>query len=126
YSDYLQLAQLLSAQTPKSSPPHHDELLFIIQHQTSELWMKLLIHELDAVVAHVQADALEESFKKLARVGQIQRMLFEQWSVLETLTPTEYLQFRDTLGPASGFQSHQYRAVEFLLGNKDANALKPF
>ena len=126
YSDYLQLGQLLSAQAPRSSPAHHDELLFIIQHQTSELWMKLLIHELDAVVSHVKADALEESFKKLARVGQIQRMLFEQWSVLETLTPTEYLEFRDALGTASGFQSHQYRAVEFLLGNKDANALKPF
>jgi tryptophan 2,3-dioxygenase len=126
YADYLHLEGLLSAQAPRSSPPHHDEMLFIIQHQTSELWLKLLIHELTAVRAHVQADALEPSFKKLARVGQIQRMLFEQWSVLETLTPTEYLEFRDVLGPASGFQSAQYRAVEFLLGNKDANALLPF
>src|SRR3954471_12658240 len=126
YAAYLHLDELLAAQAPRSSPAHHDELLFIIQHQTSELWMKLLIHELFAVRAHVQADALELSFKKLARVGQIQRMLFEQLSVLETLTPTEYLEFRDVLGPASGFQSPQYRVIEFLLGNKDANAVQPF
>jgi len=106
-----------------SSPPHHDELLFIIQHQTSELWMKLFIHELEAARALVKADQLEPAFKILARVGQIQRMLFEQWSVLETLTPTEYLEFRDVLGPASGFQSAQYRAIEYLLGNKDAQGL---
>jgi tryptophan 2,3-dioxygenase len=87
--------------------------------------MKLLIHELLAARAHVQKDQLEPSFKILARAGQIQRMLFEQWSVLETLTPTEYLQFRDVLGPASGFQSFQYRAIEFLLGNKDPNTLLP-
>ena len=91
YGDYLKLDQLLSAQTPLSSPAHHDELLFIVQHQTSELWMKLMIHELAAVLRDIQADQLEASFKKLARVGQIQRMLFEQWSVLETLTPSEYL-----------------------------------
>lgn len=125
YSDYLKLDTLLAAQVPRSVPVHHDELLFIIQHQTSELWMKLLLHELFAVRAHVQADELEASFKKLARVAQIQRMLFEQWSVLETLTPNEYLEFRDVLGPASGFQSPQYRAIEFVLGNKDANALQP-
>ncbi len=124
YGDYLQLPTLLSAQVPRST--HHDEVLFIIQHQTSELWMKLLIHELDAAVALVRRDELEPSFKILSRVGQIQRMLFEQWSVLETLTPTEYLSFRGALGPASGFQSHQYRAVEFLLGNKDEKALLPF
>lgn len=125
YADYLKLDVLLSAQAPRSNPQHHDELLFIIQHQTSELWMKLLIHELVAVRADIQNDQLEPSFKKLARVGQIQRMLFEQWSVLETLTPNEYLQFRHVLGPASGFQSPQYRAIEFLLGNKDADALLP-
>src|SRR5919204_6562980 len=82
YGGYLQLDRLLSAQLPLSQPPHHDEMLFIVQHQTSELWMKLMIHELSAVVRDVQADRLEASFKKLARIGQIQRMLFEQWSVL--------------------------------------------
>lgn len=123
YGDYLALEDLLSAQKPRSQPEHHDELLFIIQHQTSELWMKLLIHELTAAIRFVKADHLEPSFKILARVGQIQRMLFEQWSVLETLTPNDYLSFREVLGKASGFQSHQYRAIEFLLGNKDAAAL---
>jgi len=126
YGEYLQLDRLLSAQVPRSQPPHHDELLFIIQHQTSELWMKLLIHELGACIRYVQADQLEPSFKIFARVAHIQRMLFEQWSVLETLTPNEYLEFRESLGSASGFQSHQYRAVEFLLGNKDPQALGPF
>ncbi|RKH31454.1 tryptophan 2,3-dioxygenase [Corallococcus praedator] len=126
YGDYLQLDRLLSAQVPRSQPPHHDELLFIVQHQTSELWMKLLIHELSACIRYIQADRLEPSFKIFARVAHIQRMLFEQWSVLETLTPNEYLEFRDTLGHASGFQSAQYRALEFLLGNKDASTLGPF
>jgi tryptophan 2,3-dioxygenase len=126
YGDYLQLDRLLSAQVPRSQPPHHDEMLFIIQHQTSELWMKLLIHELSAVIRSIQADNLEPSFKSLSRVAHIQRMLFEQWSVLETLTPSEYLEFRGALGHASGFQSYQYRALEFLLGNKDDQALKPF
>jgi tryptophan 2,3-dioxygenase len=126
YGDYLELQQVLNAQRPKSSPPHHDEMLFIIQHQTSELWMKLMLHELDAAVAFVKADNLSPSFKILARVAHIQRMLFEQWSVLETMTPTEYLEFRDSLGRASGFQSYQYRALEFILGNKDEKALLPF
>ncbi len=126
YSDYLRLDQLLTAQVPRSQPQHHDELLFIVQHQTSELWMKLLIHELSACIRYIQNDKLEPSFKIFARVANIQRMLFEQWSVLETLTPNEYLEFRDVLGPASGFQSYQYRAVEFLLGNKDDKALLPF
>jgi tryptophan 2,3-dioxygenase len=126
YADYLRLDLLLGAQEPKSTPPHHDEMLFIIQHQTSELWMKLMLHELDAAVAFVKADQLEPSFKIFARVAHIQRMLFEQWSVLETMTPTEYLEFRDALGRASGFQSSQYRALEFVLGNKDEKALLPF
>jgi len=125
YGDYLCLDQLLSAQLPRSEHGHHDEMLFIIQHQTSELWMKLMLHELDAAIACVRADKLEPCFKILARVAQIQRMLFEQWSVLETMTPSEYLGFREALGPASGFQSYQYRAIEFALGNKDANTLKP-
>jgi tryptophan 2,3-dioxygenase len=126
YAEYLQLERLLSTQVPRTQPPHHDEMLFIIQHQTSELWMKLLIHELTACIGYVQSDKLEPSFKIFARVGNIQRMLFEQWSVLETLTPTEYLEFRGELGHASGFQSFQYRAVEMLLGAKDAKALGPF
>jgi tryptophan 2,3-dioxygenase len=124
YADYLDLDRILSAQHPRSSA-HHDEMLFIVQHQTSELWMKLMLHELDAAVAFVQADKLDASFKIFARVGQIQRMLFEQWSVLETMTPSEYLGFRDALGQSSGFQSYQYRALEFVLGNKDANMLRP-
>jgi tryptophan 2,3-dioxygenase len=101
-------------------------MLFIIQHQTSELWIKLLLHELDRAVELVRTDRLEESFKIFARVGHIQRMLFEQWAVLETMTPSEYLQFRDALGKASGFQSYQYRALEFVLGNKDAATLRPY
>ena len=123
YAGYLQLERLLSAQVPRSTQP--DELLFIIQHQTSELWMKLMLHELDRALAAVKADELEESFKVFARVAHIQRMLFEQWAVLETMTPSEYLTFRDALGKSSGFQSHQYRALEFMLGNKDANLLLP-
>jgi tryptophan 2,3-dioxygenase len=126
YGEYLQLDRLLAAQVPRSQPPHHDEMLFIVQHQTSELWMKLLIHELTACIRYVQADKLEPSFKIFARVGQIQRMLFEQWSVLETLTPNEYLEFRAALGHASGFQSFQYHALEMLLGMKDVKTLKPF
>jgi len=125
YSDYLCLDRLLAAQELRSQPPHHDEMLFVIQHQTSELWMKLMIHELDAVLRNLRADQLEPSFKTLARIGQIQRMLFEQWSVLETLTPSEYLQFRGVLEHASGLQSYQYRAIEFLLGNKDQSMLAP-
>ncbi|MBL0926075.1 MAG: tryptophan 2,3-dioxygenase [Phycisphaerales bacterium] len=126
YGSYLALDELLSAQRPLSRPEHHDELLFIIQHQTSELWMKLVIHELRSAIDHVRHDRLDPCFKILARVKQIQRQLFDQWSVLETLTPTEYAQFRGVLGPASGFQSSQYRTIEFLLGNKDASALRVF
>jgi tryptophan 2,3-dioxygenase len=121
YGGYLQLAALLAAQRPRSS--HHDEMLFIIQHQTSELWMKLMIHELSAAIEHVKADRLAPCFKILARVKQIQRQLFEQWGVLETLTPSEYALFRNVLGPASGLQSHQFRAIEFLLGNKNARLI---
>ncbi len=123
YAGYLHLDLLLAAQQPRSDA--HDELLFIIQHQTRELWMKLLLHELDAAVKFIQNDNLEGSFKIFARVGHIQRMLFEQWSELETMTPSEYLTFREALGRSSGFQSFQYRAIEFALGNKDANTLKP-
>jgi tryptophan 2,3-dioxygenase len=122
YGGYLCLDTLLAAQRPRSA--HHDEMLFIIQHQTAELWMKLLVHELAAAIAHVRADALAPCFKILARVKQVQRQLFEQWSVLETLTPSEYVQFRDVLGPASGLQSYQFRAIEFMLGNKNARMLE--
>ena len=121
YGGYLRLDLLLSAQQPRSA--HHDEILFIIQHQTAELWMKLIVHELQAAIAHVKADRLAPCFKILARVKQVQRQLFEQWAVLETLTPSEYVQFRDVLGPASGLQSFQFRAIEFLLGNKNPSIL---
>jgi tryptophan 2,3-dioxygenase len=122
YGGYLQLAALLAAQRPRSA--HHDEMLFIIQHQTAELWMKLMIHELTAAIEHVKADLLAPCFKILARVKQVQRQLFEQWAVLETLTPSEYALFRNVLGPASGLQSHQFRAIEFLLGNKNARLIE--
>ncbi len=126
YAGYLQLDRLLSAQKPLSNPPHHDEMLFIIQHQTSELWMKLIVHELHSAIAHLRRDEVNACLKILARVKQIQRQLFEQWAVLATLTPSEYMQFRDVLGPASGFQSLQYRLVEFLLGNKNADMIAVF
>ena len=101
-------------------------MLFIIQHQVAELWMKLMIHELRAAIAYVRADALEPCFKILARVKLIQKQLFEQWAVLETLTPSEYEAFRPALGTSSGFQSPQYRAIEFLLGNKNAAIVDVF
>ncbi|HJU23706.1 MAG TPA: tryptophan 2,3-dioxygenase family protein [Casimicrobiaceae bacterium] len=130
YGGYLRLDRLLDAQQPVSGvdgeAPRHDEMLFIIQHQVSELWMKLMIHELRAAIANVRADALEPCFKILARVKLIQKQLFEQWAVLETLTPSEYEAFRPALGTASGFQSAQYRAIEFLLGNKQAALLDVF
>jgi tryptophan 2,3-dioxygenase len=126
YGGYLHLDQLLSAQQPLSDPPHHDEMLFIIQHQVAELWMKLVVHELRAAIAHLRADDLNPCLKILARVKQVQRQLFEQWAVLETLTPSEYLEFRHVLGPSSGFQSLQYRLIEFLLGNKNAAMLAVF
>ena len=126
YGGYLRLDQLLSAQHPLSQPPHHDEMLFIVQHQVAELWMKLVIHELKAAIAHLRMDDINACLKILARVKQVQRQLFEQWAVLETLTPSEYLEFRDVLGPSSGFQSLQYRVIEFMLGNKNAQMLRVF
>ena len=126
YASYLELDKLLSAQHPLSDPEHHDELLFIIQHQTSELWMRLIIHELDAVLSHLADDDLGPCQKGLARVKQIQRQLFEQWGVLATLTPSEYVKFRGVLGDASGFQSLQYRIIEFQLGNKNREMLDVF
>jgi tryptophan 2,3-dioxygenase len=126
YADYLDLDTLLAAQHPRSDPPHHDELLFIVQHQTTELWLKLILHELRTARAYFDADLLHHALKSLARVKHIQRTLTEQWSVLATLTPNEYAEFRGTLGSASGFQSAQYRAVEFILGNKNGHILKVF
>jgi len=130
YGGYLRLDRLLAAQEPLSGvdggSPRHDEMLFIVQHQVAELWMKLMIHELKAAIAHVRADRLEPAFKILARVKLIQKQLFEQWAVLETLTPSEYETFRPALGTSSGFQSAQYRAVEFLLGNKQPGVLAVF
>ncbi len=126
YAGYLHLDEILGAQMPLSQPEHHDEMLFIIQHQTSELWMKLAVHELRAAVEHVKRDELSPCFKILSRVKQIQRMLFEQWAVLETLTPSEYAQFRSVLGQASGLQSHQNRMIEFLFGNKSIKLLAVF
>jgi len=123
YGDYLRLDELLAAQKPVTEV--HDEMLFIIQHHTSELWIKLLLHELDLAVKLVRGDRMGESFKIFSRVANIQRLLFEQWAVLETMTPSEYAQFRDALGKASGFQSYQYRALEFVLGNKDAATVRP-
>jgi tryptophan 2,3-dioxygenase len=126
YADYLELDTLLAAQHPRSDPPHHDELLFIVQHQTTELWLKLILHELRAARAYLDTDLVHQALKCLARVKHIQRTLIEQWSVLATLTPSEYAQFRGTLGAASGLQSAQYRAVEFILGNKNQHMLRIF
>nr|WP_281186265.1 tryptophan 2,3-dioxygenase family protein [Nocardia crassostreae] len=126
YSSYLELPTLLGAQHPVRTPPQHDEMLFIIQHQTTELWLKLVLHELHAARAAFDTDEPEVALKAIARVKHIQRTLTEQWSVLATLTPTEYARFRRFLGRSSGFQSHQYRAVEFLLGIKNPAMLPVF
>jgi tryptophan 2,3-dioxygenase len=126
YGQYLHLGELLGAQRPVSVPVHHDELLFIIQHQTSELWLKLVLHELRAARQFLAEDRVAPALKSLARVKHVQRSLTEQWSVLATLTPSEYAEFRSFLGTSSGFQSYQYRAVEFILGNKNAKMLTFF
>jgi hypothetical protein len=123
YGDYLQLDAILSAQKPLS--PDHNEMLFIIQHQTSELWMKLMLHELRAAIANVAGDELGNAFKMLARVSRIMEQLVHAWDVLATMTPPEYSAIRPYLGNSSGFQSAQYRCVEFALGNKNAAMLKP-
>ncbi|PND36211.1 tryptophan 2,3-dioxygenase [Paucibacter aquatile] len=123
YGDYLHLDQILSAQHPLS--PEHNEMLFIVQHQTSELWMKLMLHEMQAAVACVAADRLPEAFKMLARVSKIMEQLVHAWDVLATMTPPEYTAIRPYLSNSSGFQSAQYRRIEFMLGNKNAAMLKP-
>ena len=121
YSKYLGLDQLLSAQRPIS--PEHDEMLFIVIHQASELWIKLCLHEITAAIDCVRRDDLGPSFKMLARVSRIQSLLVQSWDVLSTLTPSDYSRFRNHLGRASGFQSHQYRLLEFSLGNKNAEVM---
>jgi tryptophan 2,3-dioxygenase len=123
YGDYLGLDAILTAQAPRSAC--HDEMLFIVQHQTTELWMKLVLHELFAARAKLQADELGPAFKMLARVGAIMQQLIQAWNVLSTLTPSEYGQFRASLGHSSGFQSFPYRGLEFLLGNKSAVMMEP-
>lgn len=126
YGAYLDLDTLLAAQHPRSEPQQHDELLFIIQHQVAELWLKLLLHEMHSARALIAADELAPALKRLARVKHVQKQLVEQWDVLATLTPSEYAQIRPFLATSSGFQSHQYRAVEFLLGNKNADMVRLF
>ena len=123
YGDYLRLDLILGAQWPRSAAD--DELLFIVQHQTSELWMKLAVHELESACAAIAADELPHAFKMLARVSRILEQLNSAWDVLRTLTPSEYTEFRDDLGASSGFQSFQYRAIEFLCGNRNAAMVKP-
>ena len=123
YGDYLHLDPVLSAQAPQSTA--HDELLFIIQHQTSELWMKLILHELGAARAALIAGEMSTMFKMLARVSRIFEQLNNQWDVLRTMTPADYTTFREALGPSSGFQSYQYRMIEYVLGNRNPNMLKP-
>jgi tryptophan 2,3-dioxygenase len=123
YGDYLQLDAILNAQKPLS--PDHNEMLFIIQHQTSELWMKLMLHELRAAIAAIAGDDLGSAFKMLARVSRIMEQLVHAWDVLATMTPPEYSAIRPYLGNSSGFQSAQYRCVEFALGNKNAAMLEP-
>jgi len=123
YGDYLALDKILTAQAPRSDA--HDELLFIIQHQTSELWMKLAIHELTAARAKIAAGELQPAFKMLARVARIFEQLNNAWDVLRTMTPSDYTRFREDLGQSSGFQSHQYRLIEFLLGNRNKAMIRP-
>ena len=123
YGDYLKLDDILNAQAPRS--PDHNEMLFIVQHQTSELWMKLMLHEMSAAIACVRNDELGSAFKMLARVSKIMEQLVHAWDVLATMTPPEYSAIRPFLSSSSGFQSYQYRCIEFSLGNKNAAMLKP-
>jgi tryptophan 2,3-dioxygenase len=124
YAQYLKLDRLLSAQQPLSG--HHDEMLFISIHQVSELWLKLCLHELTAAAACIARDELDPSFKMLSRVARIQEQLIQSWGVLATITPSDYSAFRNSLGRSSGFQSYQYRMLEFLIGNKNADMIAVF
>ncbi|MBN9071581.1 MAG: tryptophan 2,3-dioxygenase [Rhizobiales bacterium] len=123
YGDYLHLERILDAQEPLSKA--HDELLFIIQHQTSELWMKLAIHEVRSAIEAIRSDRPQPAFKMLTRVARIFEQLNNAWDVLRTMTPSEYTQFRGALGQSSGFQSYQYRAIEYLVGNRNLAMLRP-
>lgn len=123
YGDYLHLSEILKAQVPLSKA--HDEMLFIIQHQTSELWIKLAIHELSACMTAIRDDQPSVAFKMLARLSRIFEQLNNAWDVLRTMTPSEYLMFRDDLGQSSGFQSYQYRAIEYLVGNRNLQMMRP-
>ena len=123
YGDYLQIDRILTAQHPMTGA--HDEMLFIIQHQTSELWMKLALHELDAARRAIAADRVREAFKMLARIARIFEQLNNAWDVLRTMTPSDYTTFRAGLGQSSGFQSHQYRLIEFAVGNRNPSMLRP-
>ena len=123
YGDYLRIDTVLAQQTPLSDA--HDEMLFIIQHQTAELWMKQVLHELSAAREALRRGDNPNMFKMLARVSRIFEQLNNQWDVLRTMTPADYTKFRETLGPSSGFQSYQYRMIEFVLGNRNPNMLKP-
>src|SRR5215510_5634826 len=123
YGSYLHLDRILGAQAPLSNA--HDELLFIIQHQTSELWMKLAIHEIRSAMRAIHGDQLEPAFKMLSRVARIFEQLNNAWDVLRTMTPSEYTEFRGSLGQSSGFQSWQYRAIEFLVGNRNLAMMGP-
>lgn len=122
YGRYLVLDRILGAQSPLTE--EHDEMMFIIIHQASELWLKLCLHELEAAIAHVQADEVRPAMKMLARIARIQEQLTQSWAVLSTMTPSDYLKFRDALGQSSGFQSAQYRTLEYRLGNKNAALAK--
>ncbi|MDH4260252.1 MAG: tryptophan 2,3-dioxygenase [Gammaproteobacteria bacterium] len=122
YGQYLQLDRVLDAQKPMSG--QHDEMLFILIHQASELWLKLCLHELSATRAQIRADDLEPAFKMLSRVARVQAQMIQSWDVLGTMTPADYMRFRDSLGQSSGFQSWQYRQLEFMLGNKDAKLIE--
>ncbi|MGE5704930.1 MAG: tryptophan 2,3-dioxygenase [Clostridia bacterium] len=124
YGDYLQLDMVLAGQ--KRLSDHHDEMLFIIIHQVSELWMKQILHELSAAMVCIQQDQLEPAFKMFSRVSRIQQQLIKSWDVLSTLTPAEYMQFRDKLGHSSGFQSYQNRMIEFMLGYKNEHVLSVY
>ena len=123
YGGYLCLDELLGCQRPLSEC--HDEMLFIVIHQATELWLKLVLHELTATIERIRADDLQPAFKMLARVSRVQSQLIQSWDVLSTLTPADYMTFRHHLRHASGFQSHQYRMIEFVLGNKNRAMLAP-
>ena len=124
YGGYLRLPELLGLQTPRSE--QRDELLFIVIHQASELWLKLCLHELEGTLDHIRDDDLEPAFKMLSRVARIQTQMIQSWEILATMTPSDYSSFRESLGPSSGFQSHQYRALEFLLGAKNGALIEVF